>query len=60
MQLILLATLDLTFICVLFSDCAIKEPTQAAKNMEDAKRLWEISEKLVQLTSIYSETKTNE
>lgn len=43
-----------------FSDCAIKEPTEAAKNMEDAKRLWEISEKLVQLKSIDSETKNNE
>jgi len=35
----------------LYSDCAIKEPTRAAQNMEDAKRLWEISEKLVNVTS---------
>ncbi|XP_069116895.1 retinol dehydrogenase 12-like [Argopecten irradians] len=30
-----------------FSDCEEKEPSKAAMNMEDAKRLWELSEDMV-------------
>ncbi|XP_069116897.1 retinol dehydrogenase 11-like isoform X2 [Argopecten irradians] len=30
-----------------FSDCAEKQPSRAAMNMEDAKRLWELSEEMV-------------
>lgn len=31
------------------SDCAIKEESKAAKDAEAAKKLWEVSEKLVGL-----------
>jgi len=32
-----------------FADCAEKTPSAAARNMEDAKKLWEVSEKLTGL-----------
>ncbi len=32
------------------SDCAVKEPNAEAQNMEDADRLWKLSEQLVGIT----------
>ena len=34
-----------------YSDCAEKQPAPQARKEEDAKKLWEISEKLVGLKS---------
>lgn len=32
-----------------YSDCQLREPSQAAKNEEDAQKLWEVSSKIVNL-----------
>ncbi|XP_025837100.1 retinol dehydrogenase 13 isoform X4 [Agrilus planipennis] len=42
-----------------YSDCEAIEPTNAAKNMEDAKKLWEQSWKLVNLPEDYNPFKAN-
>jgi retinol dehydrogenase-12 len=35
-----------------YSDCREKTPSAQAQNMEDAKRLWDLSEKLTNLDQI--------
>lgn len=37
-----------------YSDCAVKEPSKNAKNIEDAEKLWNISWKLVGLNENYN------